>query len=203
MSAGKDIFGDRAAAGPAAAVLSLALGACARARARSRSRRGPARRFPRGRRGVRDQAERQPRSRAARVRRRGSRERCALHRLGDARGAGARQPGALPARFAARDPRERRLRERRDRPARARRRRQDPGRRGDRRRGRRVHRRARLDRRHQPVPAGGRDAERASSPPTASCAARATPTSSRRSRRPTRSRSAPAWRSSSPAVRSV
>ena len=65
----------------AAAVLSLALGARAATRARPRARRRPARRLSRRRRRLRDQAERQRRPRAARLRLRASgRARPASHR---------------------------------------------------------------------------------------------------------------------------
>ena len=83
-----------AAQRPAAAVLPLALGARARARARSGPRRGAARRLPRRRGGLRDQAQRQPRPRAARVRRRAAGQRRALHRHGHAGGAGAASAGS-------------------------------------------------------------------------------------------------------------
>ena len=193
MSAGKDVFGDRTAAGPPQPFFhSRWVPAPAHVRDL-----GPDAGLPTGFRaagvacGIKPSG--QPRPRAARVRRRDARS--------------ARRASPTPGTPAAPvllsqercrldglrvDARQLRLRERRDRPARTRRRRQDPGRRGDRRGRRGVRGRARLDRRHQPVPAGRRGAEGHPRGSAASCAARATPTSSRRSRRPTRSRSAPA-----------
>ena len=144
----------------AAAVLRLAVGRRARACARTGVRRGTARGLPRGGGRVRDQAERQPRRRAAHLRRRGSRERCALHRDRHARRAGAAEPGALPARCPARGARQLRLCERGDRQARTGRRRQDAGSRGDRRGCGARGGRARLHRRNQPPAAGREDAQR-------------------------------------------